>query len=154
MRRVGRGIRGDRARAALRRSPEKSPSAGTPGSRAGETAIAVTDATLGELLRQTRVPVLLEFASAWSEASRAVSRQVALLAQRHRRRLCVLRADSADCPEWAARLRIVGTPAVLLVYRGREYGRVVGTSRPQSLERAVARLLELAAPAAVHRRAG
>jgi thioredoxin-like negative regulator of GroEL len=149
MRRVDGAASGSgRARATARRSPERGPAAPVRGVLQPEVAaVPAADKSLGELLRRSRLPVLLEFACAWSEPSRVVSRQVAELAERYRGRLHVLRADSGGCPEWTARLRIVGAPAVLLIHRGREYGRIVGVSRPQTLERAVERLLALAAPA-------
>jgi thioredoxin 2 len=83
--------------------------------------VNVDDAGLAKLVRQSPVPVLVDFWAAWCAPCRAVAPHLVELAKRKGGRLIVAKVDTEKHPHTAASLGVRAIPT-LAVYKG---GKVV-----------------------------
>lgn len=81
--------------------------------------VDVDDAGLAKLVRQSPVPVLVDFWAPWCPPCRAVAPHLVELAKRKAGRLIVAKIDTQQHPNTAAHLHVRAIPT-LAVYKGGE----------------------------------
>ncbi len=95
------------------------------------------EATFEELVRESPLPVVVDFWAAWCGPCRMVAPELKKLAGRYSGRVIVAKVNSDDLGELAGRYRIRGIPTLVRFDRGRETTR---TSGAQSADMLVAAL--------------
>jgi thioredoxin 2 len=104
--------------------------------------VVVTDATFSAMVESSPLPVLLDLWAPWCGPCRMVSPVIDALAAELAGRVRVAKMNVDDNPATAARFKISGIPALLVLKEGRETGRIVG-AQPKAeilrrLEQAIA----------------
>jgi thioredoxin 2 len=109
------------------------------------TAIAELDepvaiessADFDELVRSSKVPVLVDFWAAWCGPCRAVAPELEKLARARAGRAIVAKVDTELLPDVASRYGIRGIPTMILFEEGAESGRVSGAMPAAEIARKV-----------------
>jgi thioredoxin 1 len=97
--------------------------------------IHVTADTFPTEVRDSDVPVLVDFWAAWCPPCRVISPILDELAERHDGRIKVAKVDVDAYPELAAEYRVSGIPTLVLVENGEATRTLVGARPLAVLER-------------------
>src|SRR5882724_7968029 len=93
---------------------------------ADDKPVTVTDATFSAEVEQSPLPVLLDLWAPWCGPCRMVSPVIDALATELAGRVRVAKLNVDDNPATAARFKVSGIPALLVLKAGRETDRIVG----------------------------
>lgn len=111
----------------------------TPLSVPGSGLTVVTDATFGEEVERSPVPVLLDLWAPWCGPCRYLSPVVEELAIELAGRVRVAKMNIDDNPSTAARFGVQSIPTLLVLKGGREVDRIVGVQPKQAILQRVLR---------------
>lgn len=84
-----------------------------------DTPLDVDTAAFDEVVRDARVPVLVDFWAGWCAPCRAAAPHVKAVASEMKGRALVLKVDTEASPELAARFGVRGIPNFLVLKDGR-----------------------------------
>jgi thioredoxin 2 len=99
----------------------------------------LTDATFGEWLEASPLPVLLDCWAGWCGPCLMIAPIVEQLAAELAGRVRVAKLNVDENPQTAARFRISSLPTMLLLSRGQEVGRLVGALPREAILQELAR---------------
>jgi thioredoxin 2 len=105
---------------------------------AAEAPVSVgTSEEFAEIVRQSPVPVLVDFWAPWCGPCRVVAPELEKLAKRRRGEVLVVKVDTQALPALGARHDIQSIPTFVRFDHGRETQRVSGAMPAPQLERAL-----------------
>jgi thioredoxin 1 len=100
-----------------------------------ETALTIlTDATFGPTVRDSRVPVVVDFWAEWCPPCGPMARHLTELADEFGDRLLIAKINADENPETMRLYRVMSMPTLLFFERGSLVNTVVGL-RPKAMLR-------------------
>lgn len=100
-----------------------------------ETALTVlTDATFATTIRESPVPVVVDFWAQWCPPCGPMARHLTELAGEFEGRLLIAKLDADENPETTRTYRVMSMPTLLFFERGAVVGSLVGL-RPKAMLR-------------------
>lgn len=112
--------------------------AGQPGGGPKEPVV-LTDANFNQVLREARVPVLVDFWAVWCGPCKMVAPHVAALAQEFAGRAIVGKLNVDENPRTAGQYGIMSIPTLLIFSNGQVVEQIVGAQQPQVLRQKLAK---------------
>jgi thioredoxin 2 len=103
------------------------------------------ESELSGLIRESGLPVLVDFWAPWCGPCRTVAPEIAKVAERNAGRLLVVKANTDADPAVGARYRVQSIPTMALYQGGREVARTSGARPAAAIEGFVRQALGAAA---------
>ncbi len=103
--------------------------------------IHVNDGTFEQTVLKSALPVLVDFWAPWCGPCRMVAPSMDKIAQEYADRLVVVKVNTDENTEWAARYRVNGIPTMLFISGGQVISEQVGAVSYPSLKQMVERFL-------------
>ncbi len=116
-------------------------SAAATGAGAATRPITVTDASFDQLIRTSRVPVLIDFWAPWCGPCKMIAPAVEALAREFVGRAVVGKLNVDENPEVAGRFGIMSIPTLLIFKNGRVVDQIVGAYPAPELRKRLMRQL-------------
>jgi len=88
---------------------------------------------LDELVRDAKVPVLVDYWASWCGPCRTIAPELEKLAKERAGQLVIAKVDTEELPDIAGRFAIRSLPTLMLFREGRESKRVHGAMRRAQL---------------------
>ncbi|MBX5465461.1 MAG: thioredoxin [Clostridia bacterium] len=104
--------------------------------------IEVDVATFDREVRESQLPVLVDFWADWCAPCRMLAPIVEQLAEEYEGRLKVARLDVDANPELATEFGVMSIPTLMIFKRGEPVERLVGYRPKDQLKRAIDKVLE------------
>ncbi|MEJ5197770.1 MAG: thioredoxin [Anaerolineae bacterium] len=102
----------------------------------------LTDAEFDALVRESQVPVVVDFWAEWCGPCHAIAPAVANLATEFDGRAVVAKLNADEYPDVLARYGIMGIPTLIYFQAGQEVDRVIGYTSYGVLKSKLERLLK------------
>ena len=102
-----------------------------------EHEITLTDSTFEDQIKQSTVPMLVDFWAPWCMPCRMVAPVLSALAKDYSGRLAVGKVNVDENPNIASRFGITGIPTLLLFKDGKPVGQWIGALPRPMLEQAL-----------------
>jgi len=87
------------------------------------------------LVKDSPVPVLVDFWAAWCGPCRMVAPELEVVAKRRAGELVVAKVSTTELPDVAARFGVRAIPTMLLFHRGKQTRRISGAMPAAEIER-------------------
>lgn len=98
---------------------------------ASATVQVGSDAQFDTLVKESRLPVLIDFWAEWCGPCKMVAPELEKVAARTAGKVIVAKVNTEELPGTAGRFRIAGIPTMALMFDGMEINRISG-ARPAS----------------------
>jgi thioredoxin 2 len=109
----------------------------TPLGAVADAPVTVTDATFGDLVERSALPVLVDLWAPWCGPCKMIAPAIDQVARELAGRLRVAKLNVDENPSTAARFGVQGIPSLLIIKNGREVDRIVGAVPKQEILRRV-----------------
>ena len=90
--------------------------------------IDVDDEGFGEIVRNSTVPILVDFWAAWCGPCRIAAPEVKELARETAGKAVILKVDTEACPQLAMRFQVQTIPTFIVFHKGNVLSRHAGVS--------------------------
>lgn len=104
--------------------------------------VDVTDATFGQEVLQSKIPVLVDFWAPWCTPCRVVSPIVEEIGKEYEERLKVVKVNVDDNQQSASKFNIMSIPSLLIFQNGKPVKTIVGAQSKENLKRGIDEVLE------------
>ncbi len=101
------------------------------------TALDVSESTWETSVLQSEIPVLVDFWAPWCGPCKAMGPYIDKLAEEYAGRLSVVKLDTQDNPDLAARYGITSIPAFVLIKGGEVVSQTLGQMKYAALQESV-----------------
>lgn len=114
-----------------------------------DVPLAADDAAIFDAASErSALPLIVDFWAPWCQPCQMVAPELARVARANAGRYLVIKVNTDDVTEVAARFNIRSIPTLAIVFGGRELGRVTGVRPASEIEAFAARTLSAATPRA------
>ncbi len=102
-----------------------------------DTYTHVTDQTFGDVVLTADHPAIVDFWAPWCRPCLMMAPAFEALSKEYAGKLVFAKLNTDDNPATAGRFGIQGIPTLLIFYKGREIGRIVGAVPQDRLKKAI-----------------
>ncbi|MBN2705127.1 MAG: thioredoxin [Deltaproteobacteria bacterium] len=103
-----------------------------------ENVTQVTDESFAELLKDSELPVLIDFFATWCGPCTAIAPILDEFAGENKDKLKIVKLNVDENPKTPAKYGVRGIPTLILFKQGKEIDKVVGMTSKNNLEKMIA----------------